>query len=187
MRIIAGVVGGRRIRAPRGMATRPTSDRVREAVFNILGPPDPEARVLDLYAGAGALGLEALSRGAAQAVFVDKDSHAVRCVEENAAELGLAERSRVTRGEAVKSLASLEKAGERFAWVFVDPPYASGEYPRVLSALGRPPAPLLDEHAVVVVEHDRRHAPDAEYGALSCADTRRYGDTCVSFYRRRAA
>jgi 16S rRNA (guanine966-N2)-methyltransferase len=185
MRIIAGVVGGRSIRAPRGLATRPTSDRVREAMFNILGPPDPEARVLDLYAGAGALGLEAISRGAAGAVFVDKDSQAVRCVEENAAELGLTARVRVTRGEAVKALDKLEKAGERFAWVFVDPPYASGEYPKVLGALGE--AALLADDGIVVVEHDRRHAPEDVYGALACSDTRRYGDTCVSFYRRRPA
>jgi 16S rRNA (guanine(966)-N(2))-methyltransferase RsmD len=187
MRIIAGAVGGRRIRAPRGMATRPTSDRVREAVFNILGAPPHGARVLDLYAGAGALGLEALSRGAASAVFVDRDAGAVRCVQENAAELGLHERARVLRGEALPSLRKLATAGERFTWVFVDPPYASGEAAAALDALGAPPAPLLDDDAVVVVEHDRRRAPDDQYGALSRADRRRYGDTEVSFYRRPGA
>jgi 16S rRNA (guanine966-N2)-methyltransferase len=185
MRIIAGVVGGRVIRAPRGMATRPTSDRVREAVFNILGPPDADSRVLDLYAGAGALGIEALSRGAAEAVFVDRDSQAIRCVEENLAELGLKDRARISRGEAVKAVDRLDRAGERFAWVFIDPPYASGEYPKVLAALGQ--AGLLADEGVVIVEHDKRHTPDPAYGALACSDSRRYGETCVSFYRRRTA
>jgi 16S rRNA (guanine(966)-N(2))-methyltransferase RsmD len=187
MRIIAGTVGGRRIRAPRGMSTRPTSDRVREAVFNILGPPREDARVLDLYAGAGALGLEALSRGAAACVFVDQAAPAVRTAKDNASDLGLAERARVVRAEALAALSRLARDGERFTWVFVDPPYASDQATRALATLGAPPAPLLDEDAVVVVEHDRRRAPDDRYGAIARADRRRYGDTEVSFYRRAAA
>ena len=187
MRIIGGAVGGRRIRAPHGVSTRPTSDKVRGALFNILGPPGEGARVLDLYAGAGALGLEALSRGAAHATFVDKDGGAVRCVEENAVSLGLGERVRVQRGEAVPVLGRLARACERFTWVFIDPPYASDEAMRALAQLGQPPAPLLDDDAVVVVEHDRRHAPDDAYGALARADRRRYGDTEISFFRRAAS
>jgi 16S rRNA (guanine966-N2)-methyltransferase len=184
MRIIGGAVGGRRIRAPHGTGTRPTSDKVRGALFNILGPPDENARVLDLYAGAGALGLEALSRGAAHATFVDRDGGAVRCVEENAASLGFGERVRVQRGEAQAVLGRLERAGERFTWVFIDPPYATDEAVRSLTALGKPPATLLDDDAVVVVEHDRRRAPDDAYGSLARADRRRYGDTEISFFRR---
>jgi 16S rRNA (guanine(966)-N(2))-methyltransferase RsmD len=185
MRIIAGAVGGRTIRAPHGTGTRPTSDKVRGALFNILGPPGGHVRVLDLYAGAGALGLEALSRGAAHATFVDKDGGAVRCVEENAGTLGFgADRVRVQRGEAQSVLGRLERAGERFTWVFIDPPYATDEAVRALTALGKPPAPLLDDDAVVVVEHDRRRAPDDAYGALLRADRRRYGDTEISFFRR---
>lgn len=184
MRIIGGAVGGRRIRAPHGSGTRPTSDKVRGALFNILGPPDENARVLDLFAGAGALGLEALSRGAAHATFVDKDGGAVRCVEENAGALGFGERVRVQRGEAQTVLGRLERAGERFTWVFIDPPYATDEAVRALTVLGKPPAPLLADDAVVVVEHDRRRAPDDAYGALARADRRRYGDTEISFFRR---
>jgi 16S rRNA (guanine(966)-N(2))-methyltransferase RsmD len=168
------------------MATRPTSDKVREAVFNILGPVPEATRVLDLYAGAGALGLEALSRGAASATFVDRDGGAVRCVQDNAAELGLQDRARITRGEAVSTLGRLERAGERFDWIFIDPPYASGEAVRALGALGRPPGALLGDEAVVVVEHDRRNAPDDAYGVLARADRRRWGDTEVSFFRRRS-
>jgi 16S rRNA (guanine966-N2)-methyltransferase len=185
MRIIGGAVGGRTIRAPHGVSTRPTSDKVRGALFNILGPPDDTARVLDLFAGAGALGLEALSRGAAHATFVDKDGGAVRCVEENAASLGFGDdRVRVQRGEAQAVLGRLERAGERFTWVFIDPPYATDEAVRALTALGKPAATLLDDDAVVIVEHDRRRAPDDAYGALARADRRRYGDTELSFFRR---
>lgn len=169
------------------MATRPTSDRVREAMFNILGPPPGGARVLDLFAGAGALGLEALSRGVERAVFVDKDGDAVRTTADNARELGLTDRAQVLRLEAHKALAKLADAGERFTWVFIDPPYRSGEAARILSALGAPPGPLLDDDAVVIVEHDRRLAPDDHYGAIARADRRRYGDTEVSFYRRPGA
>jgi 16S rRNA (guanine(966)-N(2))-methyltransferase RsmD len=184
MRIIGGAVGGRRIRAPHGTSTRPTSDKVRGALFNILGRPEDNARVLDLYAGAGALGLEALSRGAVHATFVDRDSDAVRCVVENAGTLGLENRVRVQRGEATTVLSRLAKGGERFTWVFIDPPYASGESMKALLLLGKHADTLLDDDAVVVVEHDRRHAPEDAYGALERADRRRYGDTEISFFRR---
>jgi 16S rRNA (guanine966-N2)-methyltransferase len=185
VRIIGGALGGRTIRAPRGAATRPTSDRVREAIFNILGAPDPEARVLDLYAGAGGLGLEALSRGAAAAVFVDGAVAATRCVEENLAALALTGRARVLRVPVAAALARL--AGERFAWIFIDPPYASDEAARTLAGLGGAHLDLVGPDGVVIVEHDRRHDPGAAHGPLARDDQRRYGDTVVSFYRRHHA
>jgi 16S rRNA (guanine(966)-N(2))-methyltransferase RsmD len=183
MRIIGGEAGGRRIRAPRGQATRPTADRVKEAIFNILGAPPPDTHALDLYAGAGSLGLEALSRGAASCVFVDRAPEAARCVKANLAALGWEDRGRVVVADAVAALARLTPC---FEWVFVDPPYASGEAPRALGALGGERERLLGDRAVVVVEHDRRHAPEDRYGALARRDRRRYGDTEVSFYARSA-
>jgi 16S rRNA (guanine(966)-N(2))-methyltransferase RsmD len=186
VRIIGGEAGGRRLRAPRGDATRPTADRVKEAIFNILGPPPERARVLDLYAGAGSLGLEALSRGASEAVFVDRAADAARCVRENVRALGWDGRARVVQAEVPAALARLDSAGERFAWVFVDPPYASEEGTRALEALGGPRAGILDDTAVVVVEHDKRRAPGDGYGVLALGDRRRYGDTQVSFYGRAA-
>lgn len=137
--------------------------------------------MLDLYAGAGALGLEALSRGAARAVFVDRAADAVRCVRDNVRALGWEDRARVIQSDVG---AALGRLAERFAWVFVDPPYASDEAPRTLDALGD--GALLDDGAVVVVEHDRRRAPDDGYGVLARSDRRRYGDTEVSFYERAA-
>jgi 16S rRNA (guanine(966)-N(2))-methyltransferase RsmD len=186
MRIIGGEAGGRRIRAPRGEATRPTADRVKEAIFNILGPPPERARVLDLYAGAGSLGLEALSRGAADAVFVDRSSDAVRCVRENVASLGWEARARVLRSDVPAAIARLDAAGERFDWVFVDPPYATDEASRTLDELGRRHRTIVTDEGVVVVEHDRRNAPADVYGGLARNDRRRYGDTEVSFYGRAA-
>ncbi len=179
MRIIAGALGGRRLRAPAGAATRPTSDRVREALFSILGPPPEGARVLDLCAGAGGLGLEALSRGAAAAVFVDHDRKAIDALQANVATLGLQDRSQVHRGD-VGSV--LRRLNGKFHWIFADPPYRSGLAEPLLADLGD--GRLLADGAVVVVEHDRRSPPADRHGCLVRTDLRRYGDTEVSFFRR---
>jgi 16S rRNA (guanine(966)-N(2))-methyltransferase RsmD len=152
---------------------------VREALFNILGDVSG-ARVLDLFAGTGALALEALSRGATTAVLVDGAAAAVRCAEENAAALGVEARVRVVRSEVAPALARLR---ETFDLVFLDPPYAAGVVEQALAAL----PPLLAENARVVVEHDRRSAPGDRIGPLARVDRRRYGDTEVSFYAMKAA
>ena len=187
MRVIAGSVGGRRLVAPPGATTRPTSDRVREALFSILGPPPEGARVLDLFAGAGALGIEALSRGAAAAVFVDSSRAAWRCLRRNLEDLGLVEVSEIHLGDAVRFAERLarEAAGTSrapFHWIFLDPPYAAGLADRALAALGG--APVLAPGGALVVEHDRRSPPRQRHGSLVKADGRRYGDTELTFYRR---
>jgi len=173
MRIIGGSLGGRRLRAPKGLSTRPTSDRVREAIFNILGPPPDRARVLDLFAGAGGLGFEALSRGADEVVFVDQSAEACRAIGDNARLLGVADRVRVLRGDVH---AVLPRVDGPFAWAFLDPPYAGDDLATALAAL--PPV------EVAVAEHDKRRPPPDRVGGLALADRRRYGDTAVSFYRR---
>jgi 16S rRNA (guanine966-N2)-methyltransferase len=177
VRIIGGLLGGRRIRAPRGDETRPTADRVRQALFDVLGGDVAGARVLDLYAGTGALALEALSRGAASAVLVDRAAASVRCIEENVAALGVGDRARVLRADVPAALARLS---DRFDLVFLDPPWADAAEVagRVLPAL----PPLLSSGARVIVEHDRRLALPDQFGDLACADRRRWGDTAVSFY-----
>jgi 16S rRNA (guanine966-N2)-methyltransferase len=182
MRIIAGRAGGRRLVAPPGAQTRPTADRVREALFSILGPPDDDARVLDLFAGAGALGLEALSRGAARAVFVERSRGALRYLRRNLDDLGLAEVSEVHQEDAPRFASRLADAGQpRFYWIFLDPPYQSDLGTSALAELGR--AELLAAGGVAVLEHDRRRPPHDRYGYLVKADCRRYGDTELSFYR----
>jgi 16S rRNA (guanine(966)-N(2))-methyltransferase RsmD len=181
MRVTAGAERGRKLRAPRGATTRPTGAKVREAIFNILGPLSPNP-VLDLFAGTGALGIEALSRGASRATFVERDHRALSALHRNLRDFNLSERARVLDRSVAVALQRLsEEEGEKFSWVFVDPPYASGEAEPVLALLsGRK---VLDNGAVVVVEHDRHHMPSEKVGALHMTDRRFYGDTGVSFYR----
>jgi 16S rRNA (guanine966-N2)-methyltransferase len=179
MRIIGGTVGGRTLRAPRGTATRPTTDKVREALFNILSARSavPE-RVLDLYAGSGALGLEALSRGAQRAVFVDDSRASCDVVAKNAEELGLDARARI---ECVRVADWIKRPSETgFGWVFLDPPYAGGELERALRLLDG--ARLLQPGGLVVCEHEWRTQPSERHGALALCDQRRYGQTALSFY-----
>lgn len=180
MRVTGGHDRGRKLRAPRGLNTRPTSAKVREAVFNILGPP-PDAPVLDLYAGTGALGIECLSRGAPHAFFVEKDGRALAALHRNLKELQLADRATVVGRDARAAIKQLAAAGQRFVWVFADPPYAAGEVEGTLGALGG--AGVLACGAVIVVEHDKRHEPPTASGEIQLADRRYYGDTGVSFYR----
>ncbi len=181
MRLTGGLERGRLLRAPRGAATRPTGAKVREAIFNILGPPAHGA-ALDLYAGTGALGIEALSRGAATACFVERDARALAALHRNLRELGLRDRATILGTSVRPALARLAAEGQRFGLVFVDPPYAAGETEGVLEALSG--SELLGSGAVVVVEHDKKHAPPEAVGALTVTDRRFYGDTGVSFYRR---
>jgi 16S rRNA (guanine966-N2)-methyltransferase len=182
MRIIGGAMGGRRVKAPPGATTRPTAERVREALFSILGAPEEDTQVLDVFAGAGTLGLEAMSRGAAGVDFIDRSDAALRCLRQNIEALGLRSSSRVHRGDARRLL---KRISTRYRWVFVDPPYRSRLASEVLDILGG--GDLLTEDAVIVVEHDRRSEPDSRYGCLVRTEVRRYGDTSVSFYRRGAS
>jgi 16S rRNA (guanine966-N2)-methyltransferase len=171
VRIIAGSRRGHTIQAPTGRGTRPTSDRVRENVFNILGPVD-DAVVLDLYAGSGAMGLEALSRGAAQAVFVERDVDAVRAIEKNLDKLRL--RATVLRQDAVAVLASETR---KYDLVFVDPPYEM--YPEIEPQLARYLPRVLAEDGVVVVETDARMQPTLP---LDERTSRKYGSARITVY-----
>jgi 16S rRNA (guanine(966)-N(2))-methyltransferase RsmD len=182
MRIIGGAAGSRRLKAPPGAATRPTADRVREAIFNILGPPPPDTDVLDLFAGAGALGLEALSRGARAAVLVDRAPAAVRCLRDNVAALGWEASAEVLELDAARAMRRLAAAGRRFRWVFVDPPYRSELAAAALAGLDE--GGLVTDDGVVVVESDRRTPPPERCGGLTRSDLRGYGDTTVAFYVR---
>jgi 16S rRNA (guanine966-N2)-methyltransferase len=178
MRVIAGRLGGRRLRAPRGRATtRPTSDRVREALFSMLGELDG-AQALDLFAGTGALGIEALSRGAERVVFVERDAAAVGALKANLEQLGLAAPEAELRvGDALVALRTARKAGETYDLVFVDPPYRQArELGGQLSALL--PA-LLAPGGRVVIESDRRSPPELPMGV---ARTRSYGDTTITIH-----
>ena len=169
--MIAGTLGGRRLRAPAGDATRPTSDRVREAIFNILGPPDG-ARVLDLFAGAGGLGIEALSRGAGSAVFVERGAQALAAIERNLAAVGV--EATVVRQDVLRFLARADGA---FDLVFCDPPYDSA------AGLAGPLAEHLPafcaEDARIVTESDKRNPLVLPFPLLV---ERTYGDTRIAIH-----
>jgi 16S rRNA (guanine966-N2)-methyltransferase len=171
MRIIAGSHRGQTIHAPRGADTRPTSDRVRENVFNILGPLDG-ADVLDLYAGSGALGLEALSRGAGRAVFVERDPEAVRAIERNLDRLRL--RATVLRQDAVAALAAETR---KYDLVLVDPPYDM--YLDVQPKLARYLPAVLAEDGVLVVETAARIEPELPFPERT---SRKYGSARITVY-----
>jgi 16S rRNA (guanine966-N2)-methyltransferase len=177
VRIVAGSARGRTLAAPRGATTRPTSDKVRGAIFNLLGQFFEGGAVLDLYAGSGALALEALSRGFARAVCVEEERAAAEAIARNAAACGFAERVEVRREPVERALARLPRGA--FALAFLDPPYAAGPE-AALAAL----PPLLAPGATAVAEHDRRRPPAEAYGALALVDRRAYGDTGISIYRQ---
>jgi 16S rRNA (guanine966-N2)-methyltransferase len=175
MRVIAGSRKGHKLAAPRGLDTRPTSDRVRENVFNLVGPVDG-ARVLDLFAGSGALGIEALSRGAASAVFVERDLDAVRSIERNLDKLRLTG-ARVIHGDALRAIAQEAIAGAKYDLVLVDPPY--GMLTEIQPRLARHLPPLIAADGVVVVETDSRTEPELP---LAVRTSRKYGQTRVTLF-----
>jgi 16S rRNA (guanine966-N2)-methyltransferase len=175
MRVIAGTRRGHTIAAPRGLDTRPTSDRVRESVFNLVGPVDG-ATVLDVFAGSGALGIEALSRGAARAVFVERDAEAVRTIEHNLDKLRLTG-ARVVRGDALTTLAQEGAAGRKYDLVLVDPPY--GMAIEIQPQLARYLPPLLAEDGLLVLETDARVEPELP---LPLRTSRVYGSTRVTLF-----
>jgi 16S rRNA (guanine966-N2)-methyltransferase len=183
MRITGGTLRSRALRAPRGNATRPTSDRVREALFAILVSAGAVegARVLDLYAGTGALALEALSRGARWATLVESSREALAVVRANVASLGMTASTQVLACDA-RDAARRLAGGEPFDLVLADPPWAlvdSGEAPRVLSSIAA--GGLLAQGARVVLEHSAR-TPAPAIAGLEASATRRYGDTALTFY-----
>jgi 16S rRNA (guanine(966)-N(2))-methyltransferase RsmD len=180
MRVIAGEFKGRRLVAPRGHVTRPTADQVRLALMDALGPWLPAARVLDLYAGAGGVGLEALSRGAAHATFVERDAQAIRALAANISTLGVGPRARIVRQDVLRATDALAQAGERFTIVFLDPPYAA-PVDSVLDRVVR--AGLLDPAGVLVAQHPTKQPPREALGPLRASRARKFGETTLTFFR----
>lgn len=183
MRVISGTARGRRLAAPRGTRVRPTADRVKEALFSILaslmGSLD-DARVLDIFAGTGSLGIEALSRGCAAVVFVDNHRESAAVIRKNLEELGFADRGRVVVMEAVSSIGSLERSEKPFRVVFLDPPYRLGMARRVIERLAH--SPLVTAETVIVAETAGDEEIGMEFGPLRMFDRRVYGDTTLSFF-----
>ena len=183
MRIITGSARGCRLKAPKGMRTRPTSDRIKESLFSILGSFVREAEVLDLFAGTGSLGLEALSRGARHAVFVDQATAGL--IRENAEHARLLECSEILRGEAFAVLSRLAQTDRRFGLIFCDPPYHSGLCGKVLQKLDD--SEILASGGLLVLEHGGDEVlPDGELCTLECIREVCYGHTsAIHIFRRK--
>jgi 16S rRNA (guanine(966)-N(2))-methyltransferase RsmD len=181
LRVLAGALKGRRLVTPRGSTTRPTADQVRIALMDTLTPRLPDARLLDLFAGAGGVGLEALSRGAAHATFVERDARAVAALRANVETLGVAEQTRVERADVRTALERLAREGERFEVVFLDPPYDEDAVMPTLERLGALPLVLPD--GLVIAQHLTKRPPAEVVGRLRAYRTRRFGETTLTFFR----
>jgi 16S rRNA (guanine(966)-N(2))-methyltransferase RsmD len=178
LRIIAGTLKGRRLEAPDWPGLRPTSDKLRETLFNTLASRMDGARFLDGFAGTGAVGIEAVSRGAAHVTFVERDARAVRLIEKNIARAGVsADRHVIIRAELTGGIRRL--AGQRFDIVFLDPPYGAADLHDALTAV----EPLIGTETLLVIEHAKRDAAPAERGSLVRAREIVSGDSALAFYR----
>ncbi len=185
MRVISGSAKGHKLRAPKGRVVRPTADRVREAIFSMLGGHVEGARVLDLYAGAGTLGIEALSRGAAGAVFVERSGRIAQVITHNLEACGLLERSRIVMSKALPFLAESGPLTGPFDLIFLDPPYriANTEVEEDLKCLVK--GGFLAKGGLVVLERPAS-APSAAVGGLVARKTKVYGDTAITIFEKRA-
>ena len=183
MRVVAGTYRSRQLVAPRGMATRPTSDRLRETLFNVLAPRLEGARFADLYAGSGAVGIEALSRGAGFCCFAERAPAAVQAIRSNMAALGIAAGWSRATGTVARTLEQLGQLGTSFDIVFLDPPYeAAAEFQATLGFLAREHLKLLSPGALVVAEHARRNALPEHFGSLRRTRVLEQGDAALSFF-----
>ncbi len=183
MRIISGQFKGRRLQAPKGKLTRPTPDRVREALFSILGHRVQQAKVLDLFAGTGCLGLECLSRGADHATFIEKDRRAFEHLQKNV-QIADSEQLSCLNTTAQKALGLLKKKGSLFDLVFLDPPYNQGLLDPTLNQLLR--LKLVKQRGIIVCEHHAKTAPPIPAGPWTLGANRTFGDVEISFFEYRS-
>lgn len=180
MRVISGTAKGRQLKAVPGKNTRPTSDKVKEAVFSMIGPYFDGGDALDLFAGTGALGIEALSRGVDRAVFVDLDRHSITVIKANLAACGFSDRAQVFRNEASRAVKLMQQRELAFDYVFLDPPYRFHDLDKLMLALAG--HGLLRPDAVIVAEHDASLAYAEQIGPFKLFRRNDYGDTAISLY-----
>lgn len=181
MRVITGTAKGRKLRTPKGMETRPTADRVKEALFNMLGNRVLNAVFLDLFAGTGSVGIEALSRGAAQAIFVEIDPGAFRVLQDNLTLTGLLYRAETYRLDYTMALDRLRNRGIVFDLVFIDPPYLKNHEKIALGLIND--YSLLHEEGFVIVESSKKDQLPEQVGQLMMVRQEKYGDTLLNIYR----
>ena len=181
MRVIGGQARGRRLIVPKGQAVRPTAARVKESLFNILPHDFSGMKVLDLFAGTGSVTIEALSRGATEAILVDSSARSAKVIRENLSRLRFAERARVWIAPVSRALRVLAQRGESFDLIFLDPPYEQKWLEGSVKIVAQ--GGLLRESGTLVAEHCIRELVKSRYDALRLIDQRRYGDTLLSFFQ----
>lgn len=182
MRIITGSAKGTKLKAPRGNQTRPTADRVKESIFNILGRIVEDAKVLDLFGGTGNLGLETLSRGAESAVFIDKSPASINLIKENSIITKLGGRTEVIKTDSLKALDRFIQDGRQFDLIFCDPPYNNGLVQLVLRKIDN--SQILTSNGMIIVEHSKHEPIHTDFAQLVLKRTEKYGETLVSFVTR---
>lgn len=180
MRVIGGIYRGRRLRTIEGLAVRPTSDRLRETLFNILTPVIAGSRLLDLCAGSGAVGIEALSRRAEHATFVEISRRACSVIEDNIRSLDIKNEATIINREAISALKWMTAEDKQFDIIFFDPPYASDLYEKVMKIVGS--GDLLAEGGIMVVEYRAKTPPQSQYGKLQIYRQVKHGDSSLGFY-----
>ncbi len=181
MRVVAGTARGRRFESP-PRNTRPTSEKVREAMFDVLGDAISGSHTLDMYAGSGGLGIETLSRGANSSTFVDVSSSAISTINSNLKKLGFGDRGIAVRADCIKFIRQLGAEDSRFDLIFVDPPYKEGVYELILSEIDK--SGILSDSGVIVVESHKRESFHRSFGEIKLVREKTYGDTKVTFWRR---
>jgi 16S rRNA (guanine(966)-N(2))-methyltransferase RsmD len=179
--ITAGDLKGRRLFTLKDRSVRPTGARVREALFSIIGGAVADAVVLDLFSGAGTIGIEALSRGAERCTFVDKSEKVIEILRRNIRELGIGERASIIPLDAAKAVKMVRKNGEKFDMIFLDPPYRRFNRTQEL-ILSISSEDILSPAGILIWEHDSKRVPEDIYGSLKRKTTKRYGDTSISFF-----
>lgn len=181
MRVIAGTAKKMRLKSPKGNGTRPTADRVKESVFNILAPRLIECQFLDLFAGAGGIAIEALSRGAGHAMLVERDARVASVLKENLKITRLNDRAKVIVMDVFQACAQMTRENKKFDIIYIDPPYYQDYYTKVLTAISQ--CQLLAHDGVVVAESSRKEPPKEKVEDLLLVRRQTYGDTIISFYQ----
>ncbi|UKS29934.1 16S rRNA (guanine(966)-N(2))-methyltransferase RsmD [Paenibacillus sp. HWE-109] len=182
MRVISGTAKGRSLKAVPGTSTRPTTDKVKEAIFSMIGPYFDGGQVLDLFAGTGGLGIEALSRGMDKGVFIDIEKKSIDTIQHNLQTAGLKDQAEIYRTDATRALKALAKREQRFALVFLDPPYKMKFIADLISTMEE--QAIAEANATIVVEHDAKDVLQADIGSFKLMRRADYGDTAVTIYTR---
>lgn len=182
MRVIAGSVKGRKLKAPAGLHTRPITDMIKEALFNVWGPNIFDANVLDLFAGSGSVGIEALSRGAFKVTFVDNDINAIKIIKENLSNCGFATGFEVLHNDVFRVIENLSRHGQKFDYIYVDPPFSNPRiFNEIMLVLGR--TDILDDEGVLVIRAQKQKEMAETFHGLAKYRLSNYGESNLHYYR----